>query len=176
MSRGELLVNKEAIDPMQFNKTRVRLAVEAMICTKKLSVRDCVYRLGPSVRADVMAATRLVGVQFPLTVSMTHKDNGAPQDDATQDAATINLLLPDSIVDKPKTVAEAHSQYTLSVGMELHRALSACQTHVAICTCGLLTKKSASALAAKVAADAERVGDIEGGVGAVRRSVPTCKD
>lgn len=150
VSLGESLVNKEAIEPMKFNKTAGRMAVECMIYTKKISLCSCVYLLGQSVRADVMAATRLAGDDSPLTVSIAH-DNS---ETLTPGTAAVIFSLPESIVDEPKVVPEADANFAFSAEMELHNALSACQTHVAICTCGLLMSKPGSALAAKATADA----------------------
>eukprot|EP00170_Pyropia_yezoensis_P001018 contig_4733_g1022 len=106
VSRGEAMVNKEAVQPTEFNATQSRTAVEMMIYTKEIAVCACVFALGAAVRDDVVAAVAFAEGDDVLEV----KSNLA----APRGTPTAVFSLPDAIQDLPKSPRAAEEAYAPS--------------------------------------------------------------
>lgn len=142
VSRGESLVNKEAVQPTLFNASMARSAVEMMIYTEQITVRTCALGLGPDVRPDLAAAVAfadgdpVLGVESDLAAAA----GGAP-------AAVFSL--PGILVDKPKPVRPDESVYAPSSELVLRESLRTSQQTLSLCKCGLLSGMQPSAVGVK---------------------------
>lgn len=81
------------------------------------------------------------------------------------------FALPESIKDKPKEVPDSQSMYAPSAEMVLHDALSSVQKKVAVCTCGVMTSRLTSSLAAKATSILEQGPQADDVVAGIRQSV-----
>lgn len=144
VSRGEAMVNKEAVQPTEFNATQSRTAVEMMIYTKEIAVCACVFALGAAVRDDVVAAVAFAEGDDVLEV----KSNLA----APRGTPTAVFSLPDAIQDLPKSPRAAEEAYAPSSKLVLRESLRASQRSLKLCTCGLLSGMLPSAVGLKATA------------------------
>lgn len=139
-SRGESLVNKEAIEafkPIRHDDAAGRAVPEQMIFTRRVSVCSCICGLGLSVHRDVEAAASYAAKDPHLSVKR---------------APVLSFGLPDAIVDTPKV--SASTQNTPSAEVLLHGCLERVQRHLKVCMCGSMTGRSTSAVGVKAAAAA----------------------
>lgn len=148
VSRGEALVNREAMEPVAVTKERVRDASEKRIFTEELVVCSCVYHLSPSVRDDMVALREFAQAEANLSVA-----GDVPVLLPLASPACLSFALPASIVKKPR--ANPNPQYEDSADVRLQADLQAAQRRLVVCWCGKSSGRRPSALGIK-AVTAER--------------------
>lgn len=139
VSRGESLVNKQAMNPITFTQALGREAAEQRIFTEKLTICPCVYRLASSVRDDVAAVVEFAKTEPNLSVSGV-----VPHASALPSATPLSFDLPTAMLDRPK--ANPNPMYEDSADVELQALLQAAQRHLVVCWCGKMSGRLSSAV------------------------------
>jgi len=70
VSRGQSLVNRVALVPLTFDKTKTRRAAEQQLFTKEILVCPCIIKLSSTAGADLEAAVRLACRDAALSVAV----------------------------------------------------------------------------------------------------------
>jgi len=70
VSRGQSLINMQAMAPLEFNEPKGRSAAELLILTEELVLCPCLVRLGPSVLDEYKAIVRFTCREPTLTISI----------------------------------------------------------------------------------------------------------
>jgi len=70
VSRGQSLINMQAMAPLEFNEPKGRSAAELLILTEKLVLCPCLVRLGPSVLNEYKAIVRFACREPTLSISI----------------------------------------------------------------------------------------------------------
>lgn len=124
VSRGESLVNKEAISPLRFSEPRGRTAAELLIMTKRVGVCSCVFQLDGRMREDVDSVASFAAADQALGVRVTFPPVRAPSK-----GASVTLFdVPDNLQDVPKAFNSDLSAQ--SVETVLQHALLDAQRHI----------------------------------------------
>jgi len=70
VSRGQSLVNRVALVPLTFDKTKIRAAAEQQLFTKEIIVCPCIVKLTPTAGADLEEIVRLACRDAALSVAV----------------------------------------------------------------------------------------------------------
>lgn len=142
VSRGESLVNKQAMDPMTFTQALGRDTAEQRIFTEKLIICPCVYHLASSVCDDVAATVEFAKTEPNLSVTGV-----VPQTSALASATPLCFVLPTATLDKPK--ANPDPVYEDSADVHLQALLQAAQRRLCVCWCGKMSGRAPSSVCVK---------------------------
>lgn len=139
VSRGEALVNKEAMSSLTINKEEGHHTAEKRIFTEELIVCSCVYHLSPSVLDDTAAVAAWAKNEPMLSVR-----GDPPQLLALASPKTLSFALPASILDEPR--ANPDPLYEPGADVHLQAELQAAQRRLVVCWCGKMTGRRPSSL------------------------------
>lgn len=137
-SRGESLVNKEALQPMLCSTARGSVVAERKIFTETIVICTCVYKLAPSVKENINA-----NIEYAMKEPNLSVETQAPLGETSGEASTGAVFsLPAAVLDKP--AANPDPKYEPSVEIALQTALQSAQCDLRVCWCGARTGRDPS--------------------------------